>query len=243
MPAQCVVCVRNSLFTQFFRLSGMRPGGGKQLHYRETPRHWSQYIKPAELQLKNGFHRTYERDQTPGLSNHLTNVWGIKKWYWWLHVPDVPVIARRISRAASSRISMEACSLYQAAWGVQIRLGASLRGPWLKLSHTHMQLCKSLSENDFSIIRTFHNEAKEFSSSLWLLDKEKIILYRLHRQRAKFSQWNISELKPFWILYYNDFSRAENPGNRMRGLIQGYYHSLKHFCELTQTHTHTHQND
>lgn len=44
-----------------------------------------------------------------------------------------PVMALRISRAASSRISMEACSLYQAAWGVQIRLGASFRGPWLKL--------------------------------------------------------------------------------------------------------------
>lgn len=44
-----------------------------------------------------------------------------------------PVMARRISRAASSRISMDACSLYQAACGVQMRLGASFRGPWLKL--------------------------------------------------------------------------------------------------------------
>lgn len=42
-------------------------------------------------------------------------------------------MALRISRAASSRISMDACSLYQAACGVQIRLGASFRGPWLKL--------------------------------------------------------------------------------------------------------------
>lgn len=47
--------------------------------------------------------------------------------------PSPPVMALRISRAASSRISMDACSLYQAAWGVQIRLGASFRGPWLKL--------------------------------------------------------------------------------------------------------------
>lgn len=47
-----------------------------------------------------------------------------------------PVMALRISRAASSRISMEACSLYQAACGVQIRLGASFRGPWLKLHST-----------------------------------------------------------------------------------------------------------
>lgn len=44
-----------------------------------------------------------------------------------------PVMALRISLAASSRISMEACSLYQAACGVQIRLGASFKGPWLKL--------------------------------------------------------------------------------------------------------------
>lgn len=47
--------------------------------------------------------------------------------------PGPPVMALRISRAASSRISMDACSLYQAACGVQIRLGASFRGPWLKL--------------------------------------------------------------------------------------------------------------
>lgn len=47
-----------------------------------------------------------------------------------------PVMARRISRAASSRISMEACSLYHAAWGVQMRLGASFSGPWLKLGST-----------------------------------------------------------------------------------------------------------
>lgn len=47
---------------------------------------------------------------------------------------SVPVIALRISRAASSRISIEACSLYQAACGVQIRFGASFNGPWLKLN-------------------------------------------------------------------------------------------------------------
>lgn len=44
------------------------------------------------------------------------------------------MIALRISRAASSRISIEACSLYQAACGVQIRFGASFKGPWLKLN-------------------------------------------------------------------------------------------------------------
>lgn len=48
-----------------------------------------------------------------------------------------PVMALRISRAASSRISMDACSLYQAVCGVQIRLGASFRGPWLKLQTAH----------------------------------------------------------------------------------------------------------
>lgn len=41
----------------------------------------------------------------------------------------VPVIARRISVAAASLISRDACSLYQAVWGVQIRLGASFNGP------------------------------------------------------------------------------------------------------------------
>lgn len=45
----------------------------------------------------------------------------------------VPVMALLISVAAASRISNEACSLYQAVWGVQIRLGASFSGPWVKL--------------------------------------------------------------------------------------------------------------
>lgn len=40
-----------------------------------------------------------------------------------------PVIARRISVAAASLISSEACSLYQAVWGVQMRFGASFKGP------------------------------------------------------------------------------------------------------------------
>lgn len=50
-------------------------------------------------------------------------------------VTDVcaPVMALRISVAAASRISSDACSLYQAVWGVQIKLGASFRGPWEKL--------------------------------------------------------------------------------------------------------------
>lgn len=39
------------------------------------------------------------------------------------------MIARRISVAAASLISSEACSLYQAVWGVQMRFGASFKGP------------------------------------------------------------------------------------------------------------------
>lgn len=73
---------------------------------------------------EQGFHSTDEKGQTPS---------ALKSFDKRQLCGDVPVIARRISRAASSRISMEACSLYHAAWGVQIRLGASLRGPWLKL--------------------------------------------------------------------------------------------------------------
>lgn len=46
---------------------------------------------------------------------------------------SVPVMALRISVAAASLISREACSLYQAVCGVQIRLGASFSGPWAKL--------------------------------------------------------------------------------------------------------------
>lgn len=42
-------------------------------------------------------------------------------------------MARRTSLAASSRASTEACSLYHDVWGVQIRLGASFRGPVEKL--------------------------------------------------------------------------------------------------------------
>lgn len=43
---------------------------------------------------------------------------------WW-----IPVIARRISVAAASLISSDACSLYQAVCGVQMRFGASFNGP------------------------------------------------------------------------------------------------------------------
>lgn len=42
---------------------------------------------------------------------------------------SVPVMALRISVAAASLISREACSLYQAVCGVQIRFGASFSGP------------------------------------------------------------------------------------------------------------------
>ena len=45
-------------------------------------------------------------------------------------------MALRISVAAFSLISSDACSLYQAVWGVQIRLGASFRAPWEKLQQT-----------------------------------------------------------------------------------------------------------
>lgn len=45
----------------------------------------------------------------------------------------LPVMARRTSLAASSRASTEACSLYHDVCGVQIRLGASFRGPVEKL--------------------------------------------------------------------------------------------------------------
>lgn len=44
-------------------------------------------------------------------------------------------MALRISVAAASLISSDACSLYQAVWGVQIKLGASFKGPWEKLSN------------------------------------------------------------------------------------------------------------
>lgn len=46
---------------------------------------------------------------------------------------DLPVMARRTSLPASSRASTEACSLYQDVCGVQMRLGASFRGPVEKL--------------------------------------------------------------------------------------------------------------
>lgn len=49
-------------------------------------------------------------------------------------VSFLPVMARRTSLAASSRASTEACSLYQDVCGVQIRLGASFRGPAEKLT-------------------------------------------------------------------------------------------------------------
>lgn len=39
------------------------------------------------------------------------------------------MIARRISVAAASLISSDACSLYQAVCGVQMRFGASFNGP------------------------------------------------------------------------------------------------------------------
>ena len=56
----------------------------------------------------------------------------------------VPVMARRISVAAASLISSEACSLYQAVWGVQIRLGASFRGPWVKLEEQDKRTCDTV---------------------------------------------------------------------------------------------------
>lgn len=52
----------------------------------------------------------------------------------------LPVMARRTSLAASSRASTEACSLYQDVCGVQIRLGASFRGPVEKLERRKYRL-------------------------------------------------------------------------------------------------------
>lgn len=62
--------------------------------------------------------------------------WAEKPKLWnapWCKCVSVPVMALRISVAAASLISSDACSLYQAVWGVQIRLGASFRGPKEKL--------------------------------------------------------------------------------------------------------------
>lgn len=42
----------------------------------------------------------------------------------------LPTMARRISVAAISRSSVADASLKKAAWGVHIRLGASLRAPY-----------------------------------------------------------------------------------------------------------------
>lgn len=50
-----------------------------------------------------------------------------------LSINFLPVMARLTSLAASSRASIDACSLYQDVCGVQIRLGASFRGPVEKL--------------------------------------------------------------------------------------------------------------
>ncbi|TNN75866.1 hypothetical protein EYF80_013836 [Liparis tanakae] len=57
-------------------------------------------------------------------------------------------MALRISRAASSLISSEACSLYQAACGVQIRLGASFSGPWLKLANVVVVFVEAAVQRD-----------------------------------------------------------------------------------------------
>lgn len=107
------VVFRYSLFTQFFRLSGMRP-------MRKTELCASVRHKYLLLMLS---------------SDRLLYIECF--WYHTIHRyprrDTVPVMARRTSLAASSLASTEACSLYQDVWGVQIRFGASFRGPWEKL--------------------------------------------------------------------------------------------------------------
>lgn len=51
-----------------------------------------------------------------------------------------PVIAPWFSVAAASLIPRDTCSLYRDICGMQMRLGASLNGPWVKLL-THMESC------------------------------------------------------------------------------------------------------
>lgn len=55
-------------------------------------------------------------------------------------------MARRTSLAASSRASTEACSLYQDVCGVQIRLGASFRGPVEKLWRREKDVTETSNE-------------------------------------------------------------------------------------------------
>lgn len=68
-------------------------------------------------------------------------------------------MALRISVAAASRISSDACSLYQAVCGVQIRLGASLRGPWEKLEE---EMLRSFLSDDKVHKNTTSEEAPEW---------------------------------------------------------------------------------
>ncbi len=162
MPAQCVVCVRNSLLTQFLRLSGMRPGGGKQLHYSK-PWVWSQHINPAELQLKNkDFTRLMKEVRHPALSNHSTNAVqsdtdSVVCWRTGNSPTDLP--RRLLAHLNRGLLAVPRCMR-----------GADQVGRVFKRTlaetDTNIQLYKSLmhslGENDLSV-RTFHKITNSFS--------------------------------------------------------------------------------
>lgn len=80
---------------------------------------------PPERIFTRGRRATAHIKPNPGqraqLAHPATKRWRVSK--------SVPVMALRISVAAASLISRDACSLYQAVCGVQIRLGVSFRGP------------------------------------------------------------------------------------------------------------------
>lgn len=83
-------------------------------------------------------------------------------------VKSVPVMALRISVAAASLISREACSLYQAVCGVQIRLGASFRGPWAKLPNNKKVffLKKKTKKKQFYDMTNIHVSLQRFGKQL-----------------------------------------------------------------------------
>lgn len=78
-------------------------------------------------QREKGYWDPHQQDSCYGVRDSVPSPGG-------KGVSFLPVMARRTSLAASSRASTEACSLYQDVCGVQIRLGASFRGPAEKLA-------------------------------------------------------------------------------------------------------------
>lgn len=95
-----------------------------------------------------------------------------------------PVIALRISRAASSRISIDACSLYQAAWGVQIRFGASFRGPWLKLWGKQKKVREISEQTPLQLLDEMPSQGQQ----------RYTLPMDLSQLRAKFQGWNGADL-------------------------------------------------